>query len=178
MNGVALAFLAFLVLVLQSALAGRVELAGARPDWILVFVVFLGLYARGPQAIVAGLVLGASADLLTLERFGLLATSYAAAGATVAGVREFLFRYRATTQFVVTLAAALLLQAAWLVHRRLAYSAAAIGYHSLGLALLASVYSAAWAPIIHGGLLRAARWIGVPRPKYRFSEMHSGGMDA
>lgn len=178
MNGVALAFLAFFVLVLQSTLAGRIALGGARPDWILVYVVFLGLYARGSQAIVTGLLLGASADLLTLERFGLLAIVYAAAGATVAGVREFLFRYRATTQFVVTLAAALVLQVAWLAHRRLAFPSSAIGYHSLGVAVLASVYSAAWAPVIHGGLLRAARWIGVPRPKYRFSEMHSGGMDA
>lgn len=178
MNGIALALFAPLILVLQSALAGRMELAGVRPDWILVGVVFLGLYARTSQAVIGGLALGVGADLLTLERFGLLAVSYTLAGVAVSGVREFLFRFRSSTQFAVTLSVGVIVHLAWLLYRRLTTSGPLFGLESLTLSLLSSVYTAVWAPVIHGGLLWAARWIGVPRPKYRFSEMHSSGMDA
>lgn len=178
MNAVALAVVAFLALVFQSALAARLAIGGARPDWILVYVVFLGLYARSSQAVISGLVLGACADLLSVERFGLLAISYALAASGVAGARQFLFRYRATTQFMVTMVAALVVHAGWLVYRRAALPGPTFTPDSLALSVLSSVYTGAWAPVFHGGLLRAARWIGVPKPKYRFSEMHSSGMDA
>ena len=177
MNGLALAAAALILLVLQSTVAGRIEIAGARPDWLVAFVVFLGLYGNRGQAIIAGLAIGAAADLLTVERFGLLAGSYTLLAAAVVSVRDLVFRYRASTHFALTFVAAGLLQTGWLVWRWRCYGVSDSVGRIMGLMLLGSLYSAVWAPIMHGALLRAARWIGVPRPRYGFSGKDPGGMD-
>ena len=71
--------LAVLALTLQSAIAPRLAIFGVRPDWILVLVVFFALHGRRRDAVIAGWSLGMCADLMSIERVGLLALSYALA---------------------------------------------------------------------------------------------------
>ena len=51
MRWLTFAILAILVLTLQAAVAPRIELFSARPDFLLIVVVFLGLYAPSKDAI-------------------------------------------------------------------------------------------------------------------------------
>jgi rod shape-determining protein MreD len=158
---------AAVVLTLQSALAPFVELFGARPDWLLVLVVVVALFARPTEAVVGAWIIGFCADLMTIERLGLMALSYMLAALFVISIRGYLFRYRATTQFAVTLMASLLVRAAWLVYRRALYDYAEPIFLDLAVqVVLASIYTAVWAWPAHKCVLPLSRWLGLPRPRY------------
>jgi rod shape-determining protein MreD len=157
------------MLTLQSALAPRVELFGSRPDWLLVVVVFFALRARPIDAIVGAWLIGVLADLMTIERLGLIALSYGVAAGLVASIRDALFRYGAWTQFVVTLLVCVVIQGAWCCYRRLLYDPAQSVFVDLTLGvLLTSVYTAAWAPLFHWLLSPMSRLLGLPRPRYAY----------
>lgn len=170
MRWVTFLVLAAFVLTLQSVVAPRLELLGARPDWVLVVVVFFALRAARPEAMLGAWVLGACADLMTVERFGLLALSYGLAAVGVVSVREYVFRRRPLTQFVLTLLACLLLRLAWLLYCRMLYDPAGSLLVDMAVDVVtASVYTAAWAPIWHAVLGRMPRTFGLPRPRYTFA---------
>ncbi len=176
MRWLTFAILTAALLTLQSTVAPWFEVFRARPDWLLVAVVFLALYARAGDAVIGSWVIGACADLLTVERFGFLAISYALAAMLVVLVREYLLRYRARTQFVVTLVVGLLLQTAWMVYRRSSYGpTGSIAADLLGGPVFASVYTAAWAPLIHRGMLNISRPLGIVHRRYRFSGPRATG---
>jgi len=159
-------------LTLQSAVAPAVEIFGVRPDWLLVVVVFFAMFARPVDAAIGAWLVGFAADLMTIERLGFLALSYTLAALGVSSLRKYLFCFRGSTQFAVTLVVCLILQCAWLIYRYAFYGAAdGVWGDVLRNVLFGSVYTAAWAPPTHKFLLSAARWLGLPRPKYS----HVGG---
>lgn len=168
--------LAAAVLTLQSTVAPRLEVLGARPDWLLVVVVFFSLYAPRREAVISAWIVGMAADLMTVERLGLLALSYALVAAGITSVREHFFRYRAATQFVVTLAACLLVQAAWLAYRRALYDTAEPFLADLTVDVVtAAIYTAVWAVLLHKGLLRMSGMLGLARPRYSYAGLHRLG---
>jgi rod shape-determining protein MreD len=169
MNWVAFGIVAFLSLLLQSALGPRVELFGARPDLLLCLATFLGLYARRAEAVAGAWVMGLAAGLLTMERFGFLAASYGLVALGVAAVREFLFRYRPTTQFATTLVCGLVVQASWAIYGRMVYGAAVGAPLSIFQIVIGSLYSGCLALVVHNVLLRASRFMGLPRTRYGLS---------
>ncbi len=178
MRWVTFTILAAIMLTLQSAIAPRLELFGARPDWLLVVVVFFALHASPKDATLGACIVGGCADLMTIERLGFLALSYGLAAVAVASVREYLFRRRAVTQFIVTLIVCLLLRLAWTVYRRMSYDAASSLLTTLMIdVLLVSVYTAAWAPFLHTALLGMSRTFGLPRPRYTYAGLHRMGDD-
>jgi rod shape-determining protein MreD len=153
-----------LVLTLQTTIAPRCEIGGLRPDWILVIVVFFALHARPRDAILGAWLVGFAADLLTVERLGLLSFSYALAALLVATIREAIFRHEILTQIIVTFAIALTLQVLWTVYRRALYPQEAATVASLLLQGLGSaIYTAAWSPVWHRGLQGTAPLFGLPR---------------
>lgn len=161
------------ILILQSAVAPRLELFGMRPDWLLVFLLFYALHGSLPDVALAAWVLGACADLMTIERPGLLALTYTAAVLLAYSVREFLFRNRGATQFAVALVFSFVIQLAWMVYRRICFHAAASMLHDFGVyCLLGSLYTALWAPPIHSMLLRASKLLGIPRARYTHAGWH------
>ncbi len=154
-------------LTCQSAVAPAIEVFGVRPDWILVLVVFFAMFARPGDAAVGAWLVGLAADLMTIERLGFLALSYTLVAIGVSSIRGYLFCFRGTTQFVVTFIVCVLLQCGWLVYRYAMYgSADALIVDILRHVLLTSIYTAVWAPLLHKFMLSAARWLGLPRPKY------------
>ena len=156
--------LGVVALTLQSALAPHLALLGSRPDWLLAIVVFVALRARPFDAIAGAWVLGAGADLMTVERFGLLALSYGTVAVLVSSVRELLFCHRVGTQFAVTCLASLLLQGVWLIYRHVLYDPAAPLLLELAEAvLLGSIYTALWAPLWHKLLSPLIPLLGMPR---------------
>jgi rod shape-determining protein MreD len=157
-------------LTLQGALAPRLDIGPVRPDWLLVCVIFFALHGRRRDAVIAAWLLGFCADLMTLERTGLLSISYAAVAILVSSVREYLFRHEALTQLVVTFITAVVLQVSWLIYRRVLYPPAySLWFDLLSALILAPLYTAIWAPVAHRVLLAMAPWLGIPRPRYSFA---------
>ncbi len=168
--------LAGLVLTLQSAIAPRLALYGVRADWVLILVVFFALHGRRTNAVIAAWSIGFCADLMSIERVGLLALSYAIAAWFVGSFRDYLFRRRALTQFVVTFAAAFLLQMAWLVYRRVVFAHGPNLSVEWALSLIAApLYTALWAPPVHRALLGIAPWLGLPSSRYSFAGLNRVG---
>ena len=173
MRWLSFSILAVVVLTLQSALIPRIELFGARPDLILVVTVFFAMHAGRRHAVLVAWLLGMTADLMTIERFGLLALSYALIAMTVASVRDFLFRYNAFSQIVVTAAASLLIGAGWLFYRRVLFDpgVALVGDMVVTL-ILTPIYTGLTAPPIHGIMLALLRAFGLTPPRYTFAGLH------
>ncbi len=166
MRWLTFAVLAVMALTLQAAAAPRLELFAARPDFLLIVVLFLSLYAPPNDAIAAAWILGACADLMTIERFGLIALSYGLTAMSVTSVREYLFRYRLVTQAVVTFAAGLLVRTAWMVYYHGLYGATVPWFTDWVVgAVLASIYTTALAPPTFRALLPMSRSLGITRPR-------------
>lgn len=153
------AILVVLAVALQTTVAPRLALVGAVPDWILVLVVFYALNAPTWHALPCGWAAGLLADLMSVERFGLLSLTYGCVAAGVGAVREWVFVRHPLTQFAVTLGAALAIRVAWAVY------CAALGQpgEPVGRLMWTCVYTALWAPLIHGGLLRISALLGLGR---------------
>ncbi len=164
---------AAVLLTLQTAVAPFLEVGGVRPDWLIIGVVYFALYARAKDGIIAAWAIGFCADLMTVERPGLISLSYALAALCVTSVREYVFRYRVMTQFTMTLCICLLVQTAWMFYRRIMYTPAQPAWvdWSAG-ALLVSLYTALWAPLLHRLLLRLSRLLGIARPRYSHAGLH------
>ncbi|MGD2109695.1 MAG: rod shape-determining protein MreD [Phycisphaerae bacterium] len=164
-----LTFLVLMVfaLILQSALAPRLELLGIRPDLLLVFVIFFSMHAAPREAVLGAWLTGACADLLTIERFGVLALSYGLAAVLTLSFRDYLFRGHGWPQFVTTVAVCLLVRLAWLIYHRAMYDPGGSVLVELTAGVVAaSVYTAVWAPLAQRVLLPWWRMLGMPRPAY------------
>lgn len=176
MRWLTFAILAVLVLTLQAAVAPRVELFSARPDFLLVVVLFLSLYAPSRDAMAAGWVLGVCADLMTIERFGVIAFSYGLTAMIVTAFREYLFRYRVMTQIVVTLTACLLVRTAWTMYYHLLYEAREPLLRDWLIGgVIVSAYTAALAPFAFRLLLSMSRPLGITRPRYGYAGLTTRG---
>lgn len=159
-----------LAVCLQTTLAPRLALFGVSPDWLLVLVVFVAFYAPPSEAAVLGFMIGFAADLMTIERLGLIAFSYLCVAIAVAATRDFIFRHERTTQFLVVFAACFLVRLGWLTYCRIAYDPVqGLGSMFGKNVLLVSLYTALWAPFWHSLLFRLLRVLGFPRPRYTFA---------
>lgn len=153
-------------LTCQSVVAPFVEIFGARPDFLLVGVVFVALHGPPRETILAAWVVGLAADLLTIEQFGFLGLSYALGAFLVLEVREYLFRYRASTQFAVTAVVAMVVQCLWAGYVSVRYGTReGIVMTVLTGAIPASLYTAVWAVPAHRVLLWLGRPLGLTRPR-------------
>jgi rod shape-determining protein MreD len=175
MNWFGYILFAGLMLILQSAAAPYVAIFGVRPDLLLVTAVFLGLFGRPREAIIGAWLLGAGADLLTVEHFGLLSLSYLLVTLSVSSIRLYVFRAEAMTQLVVTMVAAITVNLAWLCYRHGMYETSESILHGLGTSvLLRSFYTAALAPPCVAVLRRIAPVLGMPKPRDRWLAMGRG----
>ena len=81
--------------------------------------------------------------------------------------REYVFRGAGWPQFLVTLAVCALIRAVWVVYYHAVYDPVSSILLELTVGvLLASLYTAVWAPLLHRTLLPWWRTLGLPRPVY------------
>jgi rod shape-determining protein MreD len=159
--------LAVVAVVVQSTLAPRFALWGLRPDWLLALVLFAALFAPSRDALLASWILGLLADLMSLERCGVQALTYLLVAWVTVLLREYLFRYRLLTQFVLAAGVAIGVRFLWWGYQAVLYPAAET--HVLARltdCLFGGVYTAAWAAAMVHLLSRRARWFGFPQPRY------------
>ncbi|RME36845.1 MAG: rod shape-determining protein MreD [Planctomycetota bacterium] len=163
-------FVMLAMLTLQTAVVPHLSLLGARPDWLLVLVVFFSFHAAPHEAYTVAFLTGITADLMSVERLGLLAASYLLVSVLVVSVRGYLFRLEAATQFFTVLFACLLVRTGWMIYARIHYDfLRGAGEELLFDVLGGSLYTALWAPPWHGGLFRMVKVLGLPRPRYTFA---------
>lgn len=162
--------LAIAVLTAQSTLSPHAELLGARPDWLLILVVFTALHARRSDAVLSAWLTGMAADLMTVERCGLIAMTYVLITMIIVAIRESLFRDRPLTQFLVTLAACAAVHCAWFIYRRILYRSVQPAFDDFVVGVLfVAAYTALWAPLIHGVLHRMRKLLGFSAPRFGYA---------
>ncbi|HEY3241754.1 MAG TPA: rod shape-determining protein MreD [Phycisphaerae bacterium] len=162
----AFVILALAALTLQVTLAPRVVLLGARPDWLLVLAVFIGLHVRGAEAPILAWLIGLGADLVSIERPGLMAITYGLTAAAVHSVREFMFIRHPLTHFSLTLLASLGVQTLMSMYRDLAYHWPVDSpTRELAHAIAVAVWTGLWAVPVHWVLLRGRRLIITPHAR-------------
>lgn len=166
MRWLGFAICAVIGLTLQTTVAPRLEIGDLRPNWLLCLAVFFVLHARTMDALIGAWVLGAAADVMSIERFGLLSGSYAVCTMLIYSVRAYVFRDNPLTHFAATFVAAIgvgLLETAY----RLVLGRGALGGFTgaLGGIVLGAAYTAAWAPPLHYVLLKIPDVLGILRPQ-------------
>lgn len=172
MRWLAFILCSIVVLTLQATVAERIEWHGVRPDWVLVLVTFFALNARNTDALLGAWALGAACDLMSVERFGLLSLGYGTVALLVYAIREYLFGEHPLTHVCVTLGACILMQTMLAAYRAAAYGPASPSFAVLmAEGVWTGLYTAVWAPVIHGGLLRISRVLGVRTPRYRHARL-------
>lgn len=164
MNWFAFILFAGFLLTVQSAVAPHLSIAGARPDFLLVAAVYLGLFGRPREAMAGAWLIGVGGDLLTAERFGLLALSYLLITLPVSAIRLHVFRENGLTQVVVTLAAFWMIGLCWLIYRHVLYDPAETVVAGLAVSVaLSGIYTAMMAPPLLWLFRRLAPALGMPR---------------
>jgi len=169
MRWVVFAIVLALFTVFQTSVAPFLAMHSVRPDFMLIFAVFIALMARSQDALIACWGVGLAMDLMSLSygdaaNVGLHAFCLGLIGAGIVGIRSYLFRDSVVTQVVFTITAKLildLLAGAYMLYRLDAW-------HRFGevtlLALWAAAYTAVVAPYVHWLLRRLRTALGVGMP--------------
>lgn len=108
MRAVRLALIAFAAVILDAALAPEIEIAGARPDFLVMVIVYASLIMGGRAATIVGFLLGLAADAEVPEYMGLNALALSATAYATSGLWSHLVRTNVFVQCLVLFAGSLL----------------------------------------------------------------------
>lgn len=156
--------LAYVMVGLQMGLAGAMQVHGARPNLVLIAVVFIALNAPRDAALLGAFILGAMQDLTSQGALGLYAFSYGVVALMVVSTQQVALRNHPLTHVAMVLiggmiTALVLTLHAWL--RPPPMSELIGGAHAIrpavGPFFSSAVYSAVLAPILIWGILQRMR---------------------
>ena len=150
------------LVLIQTTFVRWIEIAGVKPDLMLILVVYVSLHARPEDSFANSLLVGLWKDIYSTERFGLYMLLYAACGVVVNHVRKDLFKEHFVTQMMVVFTCAcgcnLIVSA---VHM-LRFGLLNVGQF-LWLSIAGAAYTAAVAPLGFFVLKKLRRAIGPRR---------------
>lgn len=158
---------AAVMVIIQTNIAPHLTLWGGRPEFCIILAVFFGLHRPTHEAAIAGLILGFTADLHSVERLGILTMTLGLLALGVAGIREYVFTTHPITHFWVSTVAAALVQT-WLLMYAHATLDLLLDNWAVWLQFVAwtAVYTGfAAIPTMHI-LWRLAKWFGLRAAKY------------
>lgn len=168
MRWLAFGLLAAAAVCVQTTLVPVLEIAGCRPEFLLILLVHYALHARAPDCLIAGWVLGLLMDLTSVERLGACALVYGIVALCIWGVREVVFSKHPLTQFTLTFLSCSFVQLVLRLFFSVAYdvklSYASLVFQTLGTAL----YTGLWAVVIHQILVRLERPLGLRPVRHQF----------
>lgn len=147
----AYAILVYIVIGLQLGIGEFLRVGGAKPDLVLLAVIFITVNARRDAALLGAFGIGAIHDMVTLGPLGVYALAYSLVGMFVVSTQELVYRAHPVTHFSLGLAGGLLVSAVVLVHGWIKGPSA-----SIAELLASSFYTALLAPIVLG-LLQLTR---------------------
>ena len=169
MRWIAWICLAALVTVMQTTLAGQVQIGSVRPDWPFLLVVAVSLTAPATRAMYVSAMIGLFVDLNSVIPLGVFTFSYGAAALLIVLVRELLFRDSLLTFVLVTLIAGLGAQSVIALLRAVQEGADRYQGSLMAEALGVAAYTALWSFPGHWLYLRARQVLGLTRrrrPRY------------
>jgi rod shape-determining protein MreD len=100
--------IAAVAVIVDATIAPQIEILGARPDFLVLVVVYASLLVGTRPATIVGFVIGLIADSELPEYFGLNALALAAIGYVTGGVWEHLVRGNVLLQCTMIFGASLL----------------------------------------------------------------------
>jgi rod shape-determining protein MreD len=103
-----LTVLAAIAVIADAAIAPEIEIAGARPDFLVLVVVYASLLVGTRPATIVGFLVGLVADSELPEYLGLHALALATVGYVTGGVWDHLVRGNVLVQCTLVFGAALL----------------------------------------------------------------------
>ncbi len=176
MRLLAYAILAYVALGLQMGLAPYMRFRGAAPNLVLLAVIFIASHAPRDPALLGSFGLGLLQDLTSGQQPGLFAFAYAMLAMFVVAVGIGARRERPLTHMALALAGGLLtalcvLVQGWIHPPAPVVNDAGVALPairvSVSLEMVRVVYTAALAPLVIGGLVRAKRVFAFQMPRRR-----------
>ena len=125
----------------------RIGGAGARPDLVLLAVIFIAIHAPRDAALLGAFTIGLVKDMTTLSPLGLYAIAYSVVGMFVVSTQEYVYRAHPVTHVTLGFAGSLVAGAVVLIHGWIKGPPASFA-EVFGSAL----YTALLAPVILGAL--------------------------
>jgi rod shape-determining protein MreD len=108
--------LAYLTLGLQIGLAAHIAIGGARPNLVLLAVIFIAINAPRDAALLGCFVLGLLQDLTTQQPLGVFALSYGLVAMFTISTQQIVYRGHPLTHFSLALVGSFLTDAVILLH--------------------------------------------------------------
>jgi rod shape-determining protein MreD len=149
MRWAAFFILVYLAIGLQIGVGdyARVGGYGARPDLVLIAVIFIAIHAPRDAALLGAFAIGLVKDMTTLAPLGLYAVAYALVGMFTVSTQELIYRASIVTHVTLGFVGSLLAGAVVLIHGWIKGPPASFG-EVFGSAL----YTALLAPLVLGVL--------------------------
>ena len=144
--------LAYLALGTQIGAGEFLRFGGAKPDLVLLAVIYIAINAPREAALLGAFVMGLMVDLVGLQPLGLYAFGYGLVAMFVVSSQDVVYREHPLTHFTVALVASMLVSTVALVHGWIWGPVMPLGEQ-----FATALYTAILAPIILGILQRMKR---------------------
>src|SRR5215210_4341814 len=100
--------LAYIALGIQIGAGEFMRVGGAKPNLVLLAVIYIAINAPRDAALLAGFLMGFMLDLTGLGPLGLYAFAYGLVAMFIVSMQEVVYREHPMTHFIVTLFASLI----------------------------------------------------------------------
>ena len=148
--------------VLQTGLAWRIRIGGAKPDFFLALMIVLSLRGRREDVFAANWLIGLAKDLTSgCGVVGMYAVLFLLAGAIVGTLGRHVFSEHGLIVLASAFGAALACEAAASVLVSLRFEQVALA-SLMKASLGGAVYTAAITPLLAWAMIRPARWMHLP----------------
>ena len=137
--------LAYVAVGLQAGAGEFLRIGDAKPDLVLLAVIFIAIHAPREAALLGCFGLGAIQDLVALNPLGLYALAYSLVGMFVVSTQEIVYRAHPLTHFSLGFSGGLITGVVVLVHGWIHGPRAAITD-----VLACALYTAILAPFVLG----------------------------
>lgn len=149
----------FAIILIESVILPRAELAGVRPDLLLISILFFSLFSERASAIEAALAGGILRDLLTVGPFGIHTLLFGAAAWMVSFYSDKIYKEFFLTQVVLAAVAGVSVYAGYfflrfvILNRGIEY----LGNGLSGTIIPSVLYTSLLAPVVFFALSRIFR---------------------
>ncbi|MDI6738774.1 MAG: rod shape-determining protein MreD [Candidatus Edwardsbacteria bacterium] len=148
-RGIVIVFLTWLMVFVQSSLAGSVTVKGMAPDLLCILVMLTALRMGSLSAMRVGFLAGFLADCYHPATMGLYALCYTAAGFAGGAVRDRIYREKLSSQIASSAALALLIVPMTAMFRSGGGYFGLLVRHGIGSAAYTAALSAALLPLLN-----------------------------
>ena len=147
-RGITIVSLAWLMVFVQSSLAGTFTLKGMAPDLLCILIMLTALRMGSISAMRVGFLAGFLADCYHPATMGLYAACYTAAGFAGGAVRDRIYRERLSSQAAASAALVLLIVPLTVMFRSGGGFFALLVRHGIGSAVYTAALSVVLLPLL------------------------------